>query len=912
MGFVLSYLNTSAPCIRYINSKNISQSVVFFFSRIFDYSQLLMKSIVLIVSLCFSYTGLTAQRSISVPSAAKTALVAATPNQVYMGFRNEGLYWYNGLSVDTVPFYLPSKQIRSLAYVQNVLWVGTANGLYKVEGNQVSHFSQAGGQLPADTVLSLCVWQNQLVVGTNGGLVFHQGSQWNSFTSTNSNLPANRVVSVRSAFNRLAIVAGSQAGFWQQQFVPIVQNAVAEVRIAIPFEGAGAILSGDQQGCWWLPGQTPKLLPEFAGVTDLQQRSNGMLVGVSMFRLAFFQYGEAWDLNLRRHAANSGFLAEDGTGMLHVLASNVLYSATDFRYVDDVHNTQNVKSLHINKVKAKTGNKGSLFHLRFETNPAFNYAFPNEQSATGNIEPTTFFALSPWIGGFYNGQLHQSAQQYGTVSDGGMPYFPGPLLTGGTLDTNLAASFDRIWKVGRYDIEHFKWAWQQGLVQSGAYLPSRDLREWPGNHPQNGSVLAPFFDRNADGQYNYLDGDYPLIKGDQALWMIWNDLNPLRNNEAPALGVEMQVMLYAYQCNQQMAADSVLNYTTFVEFKVKNRSEKNYEQAYFTLWNDVSIGRLNDDYVGTDVKNHGICFYNGDDNDDLPNGFGANPPAQGIYWLKGPIAPANDGIDNDRDGQVDEQQEQVLLSYSMYNVNDNGPTGHANSARHFELMSRGRFKDSTQMVFGGNGYPNSAGATNTPARFMFPMQTDSVGWGIGGSLQSPMVVPFAWSEANPGPGVQANTPFKRRMHMSARPFHLAAGQEQSMEFALIYSRANSGGAMASLQKLLQVDAPRIRQWYNQSQFPSCLDLSTVAVNETRQMLQLRSYPNPAKQELFVETATEEPVKLCITDIQGRIVFERVMEGQLKYHLDLPAATPGLYLLHWEQAGFMKTEKLLRH
>lgn len=870
-----------------------------------------MKKLLLLSLLSVCFLSLEAQRLTPVPAAAKSAVVAVSPNEVYIAYRNEGLYWFNGLTVDTVPFYLPTKQIRSLAYAQNVLWVGTANGLYRISGNQVTHFSQAGGQLPADTVLSLCIWQNQLVIGTNGGLVLHAGNQWNSFTSANSNLPANRVVSVRSAFNRLAVVAGTQAGFWQQQFVPIVQNAVSTVRVAIPFEGAGAILSGDQQACWWLPGQAPKLLPEFVGMNDLQQRLNGMLVGVSTFRLAFFQLGEAWDLNLRQNAVNSGFLAEDGSGMLHVLTANALFSASDFRYVDVGHNAQNVKTLHINKVKAKTGNKGSLFHLPFETNSAFNYAFPPEQSATGTTEPTTFFALAPWIGGFHNGQLHQSAQQYGSVVDGGTPYYPGPLMQNGTLDTTVAAKFDRVWKVNRYEIETFKWAFQQGLVQSGTFLPARDLREWPGNHPENGSQLAPFFDRNADGQYNYLDGDYPHIKGDQALWMIWNDLNPRRNNDAPAMGIEMQVMLYAYQCNQQTAADSVLNYTTFVEFKVKNRTERNYTQAYFSLWNDVSIGRLVDDYVGTDVKNHGIYFYNGDDFDDLPTGFGSNPPAQGIYWLKGPLAVPGDGIDNDRDGQVDEMQEQVLLSYSMTNVNDNGPTGHASLANHFEQMSRGRFKDSTRMVYGGNGYPNSAGATNLPARFMFPMQTDSVGWGIGGSLQAPVLAPFSWSEANPGPGAQANNPSKRRMHMSARPFHLVAGQDQSMEFALIYSRANSGGAQASLQKLLQQDAPRIRQWYSQSQFPSCLDLSTVAVPEVGSQLNLRTYPNPAQQVLFVETKSELPMSLRMTDLQGRLVHEQQMVGQTTYRIDLPVAAPGIYLLQWEQGGLVKMEKLVR-
>jgi hypothetical protein len=133
-----------------------------------------------------------------------------------------------------------------------------------------------------------------------------------------------------------------------------------------------------------------------------------------------------------------------------------------------------------------------------------------------------------------------------------------------------------------------------------------------------------------------------------------------------------------------------------------------------------------------------------------------------------------------------------------------------------------------------------------------------------------------------------------------------------MEFALIFSRANTGGALASLQKLLQTDAPRIRHWYNQTQFPSCLDLSTVSVNEASSQLKLRVYPNPASSQLIVETANEAPLKLRITDMQGRLVFERVLSGQFNYHIDLPPASPGIYLMHWEQAGLSKTEKLLRY
>lgn len=870
-----------------------------------------MKKLVLLALLwCFALP-LQAQRVGILLPQAKSAVVAVSPNEVYIGYRTLGLYLFDGFKADTVSFYLPSKQIRSLAYRQGVLWVGTANGLYRVIGNQITHFSQASGQLPADTVLSLCFWQNQLVIGTNGGLVLHQGTQWSTFTNTNSNLPVNRVVSVRSAFNRLAIVAGNQAGFWQQQFVPIPQTLVSNVRIAIPTESGGAILASDQQACWWLPMVNPKILPEFAGATDLQPRANGLLMGVNLNKLMTFEKGDAWDINLARITNNSGFLSEDSTGILHVATQDRLLSDSSFEYVDRGFNSRNVKQLHINQIDAITGNKGNLFLLLNEPTFASFYNLPAHQGNGNGFKPNTLFAASPWIGGYSNGQLHQSAQTYGQTSVGGRPYYPGPLFTSAVLDTTLSGKYDRIWKISRLDIENFKWAWQQGLVQQGNFLPVRDIREWPGNHPQNGSMLAPFFDRNADGQYNYLDGDYPLIKGDQALWMVLNDKHPNRMNDAPALGIEMQVLFYAYQCNQLNNADTVLNYTTFVEYKIKNKAERNYEQVFFTYWTDVDLGNGNDDLVGTDVNNHGIYFYNGLSMDAGVQGFGLNPPAQGIYWMRGALARAGDGIDNDRDGLVDEPGEQVLMSHSMFTRNDNSVLGHPTNANHFALQSRGRFKDSTQMVYGGTGYPTSIGSTSLPARFVFPMNSDSVGWGLGGNLQLPILPPFAWSETNPGPGAAANVPADRKMQMSAGPFDLASGQEQVLEFAFIYSRANSGGPMASLQKLLQTDAPRIRQWYSQAQFPSCLDLSTVSVNDAKQQLQLRSYPNPAYNTLFVETTSELPMTLRMTDLQGRLVHEQQFAGQTAYQVDLPATAPGMYLLQWEQGGLLKFEKLIK-
>ena len=46
-------------------------------------------------------------------------------------------------------------------------------------------------------------------------------------------------------------------------------------------------------------------------------------------------------------------------------------------------------------------------------------------------------------------------------------------------------------------------------------------------------------------------------------------------------------------------------------------------------------------------------------------GYGFNPPAIELTF-QGPLADPNDGIDNDRDGTVDEYGEQIIMSKFVY------------------------------------------------------------------------------------------------------------------------------------------------------------------------------------------------------------------------------------------------------
>ncbi|MBK7691106.1 MAG: hypothetical protein IPJ31_08310 [Bacteroidetes bacterium] len=57
--------------------------------------------------------------------------------------------------------------------------------------------------------------------------------------------------------------------------------------------------------------------------------------------------------------------------------------------------------------------------------------------------------------------------------------------------------------------------------------------------------MAPFVDVNNDNIYNALDGDYPDIEGEQALWWVFND-NGKTHNETNGLPLKIEVKALAY------------------------------------------------------------------------------------------------------------------------------------------------------------------------------------------------------------------------------------------------------------------------------------------------------------------------------------------------------------------------------
>ena len=162
-----------------------------------------------------------------------------------------------------------------------------------------------------------------------------------------------------------------------------------------------------------------------------------------------------------------------------------------------------------NEVKAMFWNDGNFFWDKVGS-PSFNW--PKNQ---GNHY---MLGAGIWISGIDDGgQLHVAAQTY---NQNGIDFQYGPVCSDRN-ESSYSEKYNKVWKINKWEIDYHK----QNFFNPN-YIVPQNIFSWPGNgNIQNGEsqMLAPFIDADNDQLYNPLNGDYPNIKGDQALYYIFND-----------------------------------------------------------------------------------------------------------------------------------------------------------------------------------------------------------------------------------------------------------------------------------------------------------------------------------------------------------------------------------------------------
>ena len=369
---------------------------------------------------------------------------------------------------------------------------------------------------------------------------------------------------------------------------------------------------------------------------------------------------------------------------------------------------QSTAELNINNVRALINAYGNMW---FDGAIAKYYIPANGSS-------TPMYCAALWIGGTdVNDQLRIAALKFGSSGD---DYWPGPLTVDGqaTVSLDVCNEYDRHYKITQAEVQTFRGMFDYS--EDGAPMPNEKydeglipdvIKEWPahGNTSKNQSrYLAPFFDADGDGEYDYTKGDYPyydfdnelcpktlkanlapgekyeparsmeqtngtggaqqitgsilsdqVLKGDQTIWWVFNDNgNSHTESSGQAIGLEIRAQAFAFSTNDE------INNMTFYTYEIINRSTYELANTYFSQWVDPDLGYAHDDFVGCDVKRGlGYC-YNGKDQDGSGTAetYSGNPPAVGIDFFQGPYMDP-DGSDNPK---IDIEKAKNHPEYSKY------------------------------------------------------------------------------------------------------------------------------------------------------------------------------------------------------------------------------------------------------
>lgn len=855
--------------------------------------------------------------------------IGATQNAGLVKYDNTNWTLYNTASTPA----LPSNTVTALAKDNSGnLWIGTRIGLVKFDGTNFTTYDVSNG-LISNTVTCIETVGNQVYVGTNAGLSRFDGTSFTNYDVAGGTLPANTVTCIKAETPGLIWLGGVSrivefsinSSFTSTSFIDHVTPAF------LPYSSSSGTVNCiyiDAQNTKWM-GTTGAGVVRYNGLafntawelfdvygSTIPQRVMDIAAGLHNGIVFKHQPGSSSPPNLpglielcpnkkvyqyfypTPYTGLGDYVENDGSKILisanSTPSSMVVYhefNEANYNLPFGTVNSNNFKTLDINNVRAGIANRSDM-HWDVGGSGNALYEVPKGSGINSN------FASALWIGGLdAGGQLHGGAQTY---RQSGCDFWPGPLDTiTATVDTVTSKSYDKIWKVSYTDINNFITAYNTGSI-----VATEDMLTWPAHGTGNNSRnLAPFVDHNGDGIYNPNDGDYPKIKGDQALYYIYNDKLAVHGSSFTPMGVEVQTMAYAYGCPSVVNGRNELTYTTFYDYKIINRSSSNYYNVYVGMWSDADLGQYGDDYIGCNVADNYGYIYNGDANDETAfgaMGYGAYMPAQGFNIVRGPLANAGDGIDNNNNGTIDEPNEDCKLSkFNFFNNSLPGfpaATVDPQSPQEYYNYMTGFWRDGSPFTCSGNAYGGSV-----PTNWVYSGDPNT----SVNTDPTNMCGSSSWTDAG--------VPGDRRMILSSGPFTLQAGQTQEIEYAFVTSFDSSAAnsPLLSVAKL-KTDIQKVNAFYNQVNKPNCLQAINVGITEVLRQNDFALYPNPAKSLITLQSAIEGAVKIDyeVVDVLGKTVYQNQSQAN-SFTVNVADLNSGVYFIRLKMNNSLVVKKFVK-
>ncbi len=488
--------------------------------------------------------------------------------------------------------------------------------------------------------------------------------------------------------------------------------------------------------------------------------------------------------------------------------------------------------IEYNNVAARINNSGRWF---FDLDNSNGYIIPKNEGVS------SIYSTSLIMGGIgTDGNLKLAASIFGEGQD----YYVGPIADNSS-SLLFNSRYNRLWKISKSEIITH----QAAYMQAGYVMPS-DIESWPGNgNASNGEshLLAPFVDLNGDGIYSPQHGDYPEIRGDQAVYFILNDYNGEHTEwGGEHLGVEIHAMTYVYSVEEE----SPINNCVFIHLDIRKKAGSDLSDFYLSVFNDFDLGAYNDDYIGTDSLRNMVYVYNGQ-TVDLPVsgsiGYGNHVPAQGCMFMNQTIAK------------------------SIYWMIAGSPNNFApTNASHLYNSLKGLWNDGAPIT---NPFMDENG---TPMNFMFTGNPETN---------------TGWTEA-----LDNNAVGDRRILMSCGPFNFSDGESFCVDIAFPFARGTVNANPALAVGELRQSADVIQEFYDSFSYHCLNSIVSVKENELKPS-GFSIYPNPSRGEIAINS-DKEIQGVEVFDILGKCIYKKNNLGRSIQHLkvELNNADTGVYLI----------------
>jgi hypothetical protein len=530
----------------------------------------------------------------------------------------------------------------------------------------------------------------------------------------------------------------------------------------------------------------------------------------------------------------------------------------------------------VNAMRAAFLNNGDMF---WDLNDA---QFGLEgRSGSGEPFKATIFAGSIWLGGKDPlGNIKMNSATYGRGNNSGTK--PGPVQVG-TMSSVVCANWDKHWFVSRQDInQHVSQLNTTGRITDTI----SNIFSWPGrNNPYfkrfnnfdlpSNQTFAPFFDKNKDGNYTPQYGDYPLpenVKPEAAPtlmnWCIFNDANGANTVSNISTGSEVHQTAWAYG-----GTLGLIDSCIFTSHKVINKNNFALDSFSIGLWVDFDLGCHTDDFVGSFPSSNTFYVYNRDSFDNTVcsggvRGFGLNPPVQAVTFLN----------------------KSLSKFMTTYNASVGGPvlgTTDPMSAVEFYNILNGRWKDGTPLTEGKLGY--NPGATNTTNFAFSGVPNDTSKWSMYQVNRRTSLVNFD-------------------IRTIGSTFIGTFNALDTARLDVVYSlHRNLDADNIQNIPIMIGGLPKIFNIY-QNQFQAFS--RPVAVEESAILSNIKIYPNPSADELWINSDNGTIENIGVFNTFGQFISTEKTVKNGQFNINVKALNNGFYFLRMKVNGKIITRKIV--